>query len=88
MRELGANLGVPRTTVSEILTQNLGMKYDVAKFVPWLLQPEQKEHRAAVANDLSQTATDEPDFLKKVLTLKGPEVSLSYVQCFFSLYLP
>ena len=48
--------------------QNLGMKWVVTKFNPWLLLPEQKEHRAAVANDLIQTATNEPDFLKKVIT--------------------
>ena len=40
----------------------------MAKFIPWFLLPEQKEHRAAVANDLIQTATNEPDFLKKVIT--------------------
>ena len=33
--------------------------------------PEQNEHRAAVANDLIQTATNEPDFLKKVITGGG-----------------
>ena len=33
-----------------------------------LLLPEQKEHLAAVANDLIQTATNEPDFLKKLIT--------------------
>ena len=32
-----------------------------------LLLPEQKEHRAAVVNDLIQTATNEPDSLKKVI---------------------
>ena len=45
--------------------QDLGMKH-VAKFIPWLLLPEQKEHCAAVANDLTQTATNEPDFLKVI----------------------
>ena len=40
----------------------------VAKFIPWLLLPEQKEHHAAVANDLTQTTTNEPEFLKKVIT--------------------
>ena len=30
--------------------------------------PEQKEHRATVANDLIQTATNDPDFLKKFIT--------------------
>ena len=41
------------------------MKRVVAKFIPWLLPPEQKEHRAAVA---VQTVTSEPDFLIKVIT--------------------
>ena len=44
------------------------MKRVVAKFIPWLLLPEQKEHHAAVANDFTQSAIDEPDFLKKVIT--------------------
>ena len=43
------------------------MKPVMAKFVPQLLLPEQKEHCAAVANDLIQTATNDPDFLKKVI---------------------
>ena len=45
-----------------------GMKRVVAKFVPLFLPLEQKEHCAAVANDLTQTTTNEPDFLKKVIT--------------------
>ena len=44
------------------------MKCVTAKSIPRLLLPEQKEHRATVANDLIQTATNEPDFLKKVMT--------------------
>ena len=44
------------------------MKRVVVKFIPQLLHPEQKEHRAAVANDLIQTTTNEPHFLKKVTT--------------------
>ena len=47
--------------------QDLGMKRDVEKFLLWLLLPEQKEQRATVANDLTQTATNNPDF-KKVIT--------------------
>ena len=53
MRELEADVGIPKTAVSEISTQDLGMKCVVAEFVPQLLLPEQKEHRAAVANDES-----------------------------------
>ena len=47
------------------------MKRVMAKFIPQLLLPEQKEHRAAVAIDLIQTSTNEPDFLNKAITLKG-----------------
>ena len=45
----------------EILTQDLGMKRVVAKFIPRLLLPEQREHRAAVADDLIQIITNELD---------------------------
>ena len=68
VRELEADLGIPKSTVSEILMKDLGIKHVVAKFVPWLLLPEQKEHCVAVANDLIQTATNEPVFLKTVIT--------------------
>ena len=68
MRELEADLGIPKTTVSEILPQDLSMKHVMAKLVPWLLLPEQNENRATVANDLIQTTADEPDFLKNVKT--------------------
>ena len=63
MRELQADLGTPKNTMSEILVQGLDMKHVGAKCALQLLLPEQKEHRAAVANDLIQTATNEPDFL-------------------------
>ena len=61
-----ADLGIPKTTVPEILMQNLGMRCAVARFVPQLLLPEQKERWAAVAKDLIQSAASEPDFLKRV----------------------
>ena len=54
--------------MSKILMQDLGIKHGLAKFVPQLLLLEQKEHRAAVANDLIQTTTNELDFLKKAIT--------------------
>ena len=44
------------------------MEHVMGNFVLWLLLPEQKEHRAAVANGLVQTATNEPDVLKKLRT--------------------
>ena len=72
MREPEADLGFPKTTVFGILTRDLGMKRVMAKFFLWLLLPQQKEPRATVANDLIQTAADEPDFFQKVTTLGKP----------------
>ena len=54
--------------LSKILTQDFGMRGFMGKFVPWLLLPQHKEYRDAVANDLIQTTTNELDFLKKVIT--------------------
>ena len=54
MQELEGDLGIPNTTVSEILVQDVDMKCVVAKFILWLLLPEQKVHHAAVANELSK----------------------------------
>ena len=68
VQELKADEGIPKTTVSETLTQDLGMKCVMAKLVLYLPLPEQKEHRAAVANDLIQIITNGPDFLKKIIT--------------------
>ena len=67
VQELEADLGIPKTIMSKILMQDLGMKCVMAKFVPWLLLPEQKEHHAAVADDLIETSTNEPGFLKKII---------------------
>ena len=50
VRELEADLRIPKTTASKILPQDLTMKCVMAKFIPWLLLPEQKEHHATVAN--------------------------------------
>ena len=52
VQEVEADLGIPKTTVFEVLMQDLRIKRVVAKFALWLLLPEQKEHRAAVANYL------------------------------------
>ena len=88
--ELDDDLGIPNTIVSKILEQDLGMKCVVAKFVPRLLLPEQKEHCATIASDFIQTTTDEPHFLK-VMTgdeswsgHKGPVVPMEVT--WFSMY--
>ena len=62
--ELEVDLGIPKTTVSEILTQDYGIKRVIAKFIPQLLLPE---HHAAVANDTERTVWG-----PKVPTWRGP----------------
>ena len=74
--EQEADLGIPKTIVSEILMQDLVMKCIVAKFVLQLQLPEQKEHYAEVGGTV---------WGPKVPTLKVTEVSLLYVQCFLYL---
>jgi hypothetical protein len=68
VRVLEEALGIPRTIVSEILTQDLDKKHLVAKFVPRILSQEQKEFCTGVAQDLCETANNDPDFPKKVIT--------------------
>jgi hypothetical protein len=67
VRELEGDLGIPQTTVSEILTEDLVTKSVVAKFVPRLLSQEQKEFHAEVAQDLLEITNNDPDFLAKVI---------------------
>ena len=71
MREQEADLGMPEATASEISMQDLGRKRVVAKFVPQLLLPGQKDRCAAVANDAGRTVSG-----PKVPTLKGTEHSV------------
>jgi hypothetical protein len=68
VRELEEDLGIPQTIVSQILIEDLDKKCVAAKFVLRLLYREQKEFHAAVAQDLLETANNDPDFLKKVIT--------------------
>jgi len=56
---------IPWTIVSQVLTEDLGKKRGAAKFVPRLLSREQKELRAAVAQDLHETANNDQDFSKR-----------------------
>ena len=44
VREIEADMRIPKTTVSKSLTQDLGVKHVMAKFILRLLLPEQKEH--------------------------------------------
>jgi len=68
VQELEEDMGIPRTIVSQILTEDLGKKRVAAKFVLLLLSREQKEFHAVVAQDFLETSNNDPHFLKKIIT--------------------
>ena len=51
VRELENDLGIPKTTVWEILNKILGMTRVCAKYIPKLLTTEQKDLRSDIAQD-------------------------------------
>ncbi len=68
VREIGDELGISKDSAHAILTQDLGMRRVSAKFVPRLLSEEQKQVRLDIAQDLLQTANDNPEYLYTVIT--------------------
>ena len=58
--ELEADLGIPKLLCRGFDTASYVICV-MGAFVLWLQLPEQKQHCAAVANDLIQTATNEQD---------------------------
>lgn len=67
-RMIADELHIPKTTVHEILTEILGKKKVCAKFVPHFLTPEQKEQRVNASRDFVQMVTNNPNFLKSIVT--------------------
>ena len=68
IEDIAAVVNVSYGTVQIILTFDLNMHRVAAKFVPRLLTPEQKEHRAAICQELRQRALDDPSFMSRVIT--------------------
>ena len=68
VRELENDLGIPKTTVWEILNKILGMTRVRAKFIPKLLTTEQKDLRSEIAQDNLEMVSDDENVLKKFIT--------------------
>ena len=68
VRELENDLGLPKTTVWEILNTILGMTSVCAKFLSKLLTTEQKDLRSEIAQDNLEMVSDDENVLKKVIT--------------------
>jgi len=68
VRELESDLGIPKTTVWRILTENLAMARVCAKFIPKLLSAEQKNLRFEIAQDNLEMISNDKNVLKKIIT--------------------
>jgi len=68
IKDIATIVNMSYGTVRTILTCDLNMHRVAAKFVPRLLNPEQKEHRVAICQELCQHAVDDPSFMSRVIT--------------------
>ncbi len=67
-RHVAEKLVLPRTIVHRIIRENLGKRKLCARFVPHALTREQREQRVAHAEDLLQMISDDPNFVRSIIT--------------------
>ena len=68
VRKLESELGIPKSNVWNILTENLQMTRVCAKFVPKLLTEEQKNLRLEIAEDNLELMNNDENLIKKIVT--------------------
>ena len=68
VRGLEENLGIPKTIVSQILIEDLGMSRVIAKFLPRVLTEDQKNFRVEIVKDNLESINKDPKLLKRVIT--------------------
>ncbi|KAL4083381.1 hypothetical protein QTP88_028705 [Uroleucon formosanum] len=68
VREVANEVGISIGTCHSILSDELGMKRVSAKLVPKLLTEEQIEHRIEVYLDLKKRVSNDPSFIKSIIT--------------------
>ena len=68
IREVAEDVGISVGSCHAIFSDILGLKRVAAKFVPKLLNFEQKTRRKTVAQEMLNNVNDDPDLLKRVIT--------------------
>jgi len=68
VRLIAEEVGLPKTDVHRIITEDLHMRKICAKLVLKNLSDEQKDSRVLVSRELLDRVTSEPDFLQRVIT--------------------
>ena len=68
IREVDEDVGISVVSCHAIFSDILGLKRVAAKFVPRLLNFDQKTRRMTIAQEMLNDVNDDPDLLKKVIT--------------------
>ncbi|PNF17611.1 hypothetical protein B7P43_G13712 [Cryptotermes secundus] len=80
-------LGLSYGTCQRILSEELNMRRNAAKFVPRVLQNEQKQHRLEACREHEQQLQEDPNILSKVVTVvPHPPYSPDLAPCDFFLF--
>ncbi|UYV63473.1 hypothetical protein LAZ67_2004165 [Cordylochernes scorpioides] len=68
VREVSEDLNISIGSCHSIFINDLGMRRVAAKFVPKLLNCNQKQHRMNIANEMLDSVRDDPNLLQRVIT--------------------
>ncbi|UYV72152.1 hypothetical protein LAZ67_9001968 [Cordylochernes scorpioides] len=68
VREVSEDLNISIGSCHSIFINDLGMRRVAAKFVPKLLNCDQKQHRMNIANEMLDSVRDHPNLLQRVIT--------------------
>ncbi|UYV74315.1 hypothetical protein LAZ67_11002994 [Cordylochernes scorpioides] len=68
VREVAENLNISIGSCHSIFINDLGMRRVAAKFVPKLLNCDQKQHRMNITNEMLDSVRDDPNLLQRVIT--------------------
>ncbi|XP_025262232.1 protein GVQW3-like [Camponotus floridanus] len=68
IREVAEDVGISVGSCHAIFSGVLGMQRVAAKFVPKLLNFDQKQRRVDIAQELLNAVNDDPDLFKRVIT--------------------
>ncbi|UYV79043.1 hypothetical protein LAZ67_17000846 [Cordylochernes scorpioides] len=68
VREVAEDLNISIVSCHSIFINDLGMRRVAAKFVPKLLNCDQKQHRMDIANEMLDSVRDDPNLLQRVIT--------------------
>ncbi|UYV64764.1 hypothetical protein LAZ67_3001906 [Cordylochernes scorpioides] len=68
VREVAEDLNISIGSCHSIFINDLGMRRVAAKFVPKLLNCDQKQHRMNITNEMLDSVRDDPNLLQRVIT--------------------